>query len=242
MGTSVRHPLCRLSSSRHEPGLTWRHRHWFRWERQAPRMWVCSCREELGGWEMGDDRTPGSPAGRSGGSARCWGASACTHSGMEAVVLQSCVHLRAPASAEQPVLAGGHPGPGEKKLFWSLVHAPLLTEQHWVVASPSQRGGEHREALTLISFTDIKGLSKAEMMPCHHHCRHDSSICSSATGAEPQCTITTRCQHHRQPHGSGPADLHSHLPKDSLTEPARNGNSASLPSTSGMMGHFIRRV
>ena len=129
-------------------------------------MWICSRGEELGGWEMGDGRTPGSPAGRSGGSARHLGASACTRSGTEMVMPQSCVHLRAPVSAKQPVLAHSHPGPGEKKLFWSSVHALLLTEQRWAVASSSRRGREHRGALTLISFTDIKGLSKAEMMPC----------------------------------------------------------------------------
>lgn len=151
-----------------------------------------------------DGRTPGNPEGRSGGSAGHRGASACTRSSTEAVVPQSCVCLRVLASAEQPVLAGGHPGTGKKKLFWSPAHAPLLTEQCWAVASPSRRGGEHRGALTLISFTDIKGLSKAEMMPCHHCCWHNGSICTSTTGAEPQCTIATRCQHHSQPHCMGP--------------------------------------
>lgn len=152
------------------------------------------------------------------------------------------VSLRAPASAEQPVLAGGHPGPGQKKLFWRPAHAPFLMELCWAVASPSQRGGEHRGALTLISFTNIKRLSKAEMMPCHHHCRHDSSICFSTTGAEPQCTITTRCQHHCHLHCLGPAAWHSHLPRDSPAEPASNGNGKSPPAASDMMGHFIRHA
>lgn len=150
---------------------------------------------------------------------------------------QSCVYLRVLASAEEPVLAGGHPGTGKKKLFWSPAHAPLLTEQCWAVASPSRRGGEHRGALTLISFTDIKGLSKAEMMPCHHCCWHNSSICTSTTGAEPQSTITNLVP------APQPASLRgAHLPRDSPAEPARNGNGTSLPVASGMMGHFTRHT
>lgn len=90
----------------------------------------------------------------------------------------------------------------KKKLFWSPAHALLLMEQRWVVASPSWRC--HRGPLTHISFTNIKGLSKAETMLCHHRPRHDGSICSSAAGAEPQCTITTRCQHQRHLHCPGP--------------------------------------
>jgi len=239
-GTCAQHPLCRLSSSRHEPGLSQAYRCWFGWERRAPQMWVGSCSEEPGGCEMGDGRTPGSPAGCSGGSAGCWGDSACTCSVTEAVVLHSCVRLRATESPKQPALAGGHPGPGEKKLFWSPAHAPLLMEQRWAVASPSQRGGEHRGALTLISFTNIKGLSKAETMPCYHHHQHDDLICSSAMGAEPQCTITTQCQHH-QLHCSGPTAWHSHLPRHPPAKPTRNSNSMSTPAASGT-ADFIRHA
>lgn len=52
---------------------------------------------------------------------------------------------------------------------------------------------ERSGALTLIFFTNIKGISRAEMMPCQPLLLCDSSICSSATGAEPQGSSATAC-------------------------------------------------
>lgn len=104
---------------------------------------------DVGLQPQGDGRTPGTPAGCSGGSAR-------TYSSTETAVPQSCVCLMVQAPAELPDLAGGHPGPGGKKLFWSVAHA-------WVGASPSWREGEHRGALTLLS--QHQRLGEAQMVP-----------------------------------------------------------------------------
>lgn len=120
--------LCRLSSSRCQPGLAWRHWHQLDERDKTLWMWVCSPREV---------------AGRSGGSA-------CTSSSTETIVPQSYECLMALSRLSWLAAV---PGQEEKKLFWSVAHAPA--------ADRAARGGgisfpERRGALTLLSFANIK--------------------------------------------------------------------------------------
>lgn len=148
---------------------------------------------DVGLQPQGDGRTPGIPAGCSGGSA-------CPHSSTETVMPQSCVCLRVPAAAEPPVLAGGRPGPGGKKLFWSVAHGP------------APEGAVLGGGISLLERRGAQGSSRTSSLTSkdsvkHKRCLwHDSSLCPSATGAEPQCTSST---------SSPPAARPSQLPRDS---------------------------
>lgn len=140
-------------------------------------MWVSSQRKELSDQEMGGCRTLSSPA-RPGGSVEREGASACTHCGMEAVVPQT-PSASENTSASQTACPGWQSSRARRKekLFLSLAHSPLLID------GAALRGGlsflESRGAQGSSGNTDIKGLRRAETMPCHHQRWHEGSDCSS---------------------------------------------------------------